>query len=67
MATMLLPDQTYGDEFRKKRLKYPEHMNNVGTCQNTTNSSRRVSKPKEINKNKPKIRNTDKMKRSNNR
>ena len=67
MATMLLPDQTYGDEFRKKRLKNLEHMNNVGSYQNTAANSRRSLKPKDINKNKSKIRNSDKMKRCNNR
>lgn len=64
---MLLPDQTYGDEFRKKRLKNLEHMNNVGSYQSTSTRSRRTSKPKEINKKKPKTKNFDKMKRSQNR
>ena len=58
MTTSLLPDQTYGDEFRQK-LKTFEHIN--GARNTINNYSSRTSKANEV-KSKSKIKNSTRNK-----
>ena len=67
MASLLLPDQTYGDEFRKKKLKKFDKIDKTGSYHNSTIESRRTSNQKELSQNKSKVNNLEKMKRYNQR
>ena len=67
MSSLLLPDQTYGDEFSKKKLKNLDQMDNAGSYHNSITKSRRTSTQKELNQNKSKLKNLEKIKRYNHR
>ena len=67
MSSLLLPDQTYGDEFRKKKLKNLDQMDNAGSHHNSITKSRRTSTQKVLNQNKSKLKNLEKIKRYNHR
>ena len=67
MSTLLLPDQTYGDEFRKNKLKNIDRMNNSGSYHDSLTKSRRTSKTKEVNQSRQRMKISDHMRKSNHR